>query len=58
MNKNRIIYIDEYMKTAKAGKTRKIGGHKKKPKPLEEEERQKTFNLFMKVLATMQKESY
>ncbi|AKL93557.1 hypothetical protein CACET_c00360 [Clostridium aceticum] len=59
MDKNTIIDINEYIKRKRIDKIRNKNSYTKREKyVLEEEERRKTFNLFMKVLATMEKESY
>ncbi|AOY75443.1 hypothetical protein [Clostridium formicaceticum] len=59
MNKNMIIDINEYIKRKKLDKIKNKNSYAKRDRYiLEEEERRKTFNLFMKVLASMEKESY
>ncbi|MCC5908990.1 MAG: hypothetical protein JJT76_00955 [Clostridiaceae bacterium] len=54
----KIIDINEYIERKKINKDYRYLHYKSRKKYSEDEERKKTFNLFMKVLATMEKESY
>ncbi len=54
LNKSKIIDINEYKMKKLRNKTYKNTKEEKDT----EEERKKTLNLFMRVLATMKKESY
>lgn len=60
MDKNigKVIDIKEYLEGKKEKKEQGLSPYKAKYNFLQDEERIKTFNLFMKVLATMKKESY
>ncbi|WP_143011301.1 hypothetical protein [Natronincola ferrireducens] len=59
MAANKIIDINEYIAKKSTDKAKNNSLYKKiRTDYVEEEERQKTLNLFMRVLATMEKESY
>ncbi|SNT00480.1 hypothetical protein SAMN05446037_10334 [Anaerovirgula multivorans] len=58
MSRSKIINLNEYIEKKKKVKTENQRSYKNKTRFTEEEERLKTLNLFMRVLATMEKESY
>lgn len=57
MNSNNIIDINEY-KERKLRQKEELSNKKNYTQKTDEDERKNTFNLFMRVLATMRKESY
>ncbi|WP_156943701.1 hypothetical protein [Alkaliphilus transvaalensis] len=57
MDKEKIIYLEDYKKY-KLTKEKTTNEAKSNKTARDEEERIKTLNLFMKVIATMYKESY
>lgn len=58
MSKGKIVNLDEYIEKKKTAKLKRKSFDENNIKFKEEEDRLKTLNLFMKVLATMEKESY
>ncbi len=58
MDKRKIISLSEYREKKEKTKTNDNCFCKMRDNFAEDEERLKTLNLFMKVLATMKKESY
>lgn len=58
LSKGKVISLKEYIDKKKTAKTQIQTLYKNKTRFTEEEERLKTLNLFMRVLATMEKESY
>lgn len=58
LSRSKIINLNEYIEKKKKIKTEIQRSYKNKTRFTEEEERLKTLNLFMRVLATMEKESY
>ena len=57
MKKNNVISIDEFRKS-KENRQNPLAIKKSTNQRVLDEDRKKTFNLFMKVLETMRKESY
>lgn len=58
LSRNKVINLKEYIENKKMTKEKNKYSYINKTRFIEEEERLKTLNLFMKVLATMKKESY
>lgn len=57
-NASKVIEIKEYLEGRKEIKRQGVAPYKNRHKYVEDEERRRTLNLFMKVLATMERESY